>query len=81
MQWKTLHYWQKHYLFQKQYYQILPIKQFFLSYFQSYLLPLYLYLIEAITLAAAGGQNLLMIGESGCRKTMIAQRIPTLFVN
>lgn len=38
-------------------------------------------LIESITLAAAGGHNLLMIGESGCRKTMIAQRIPTLFVN
>lgn len=38
-------------------------------------------LIESITLAAAGGHNLLMIGESECRKTMIAQRIPTLFVN
>ena len=35
-------------------------------------------LIEAITLAAAGGHNLLMIGEPGCGKTMIAQRIPTI---
>ena len=35
-------------------------------------------LIESITLAAAGGHNLLMIGEPGCGKTMIAQRIPTI---
>ena len=30
-------------------------------------------LIEAVTLAAAGGHNMLMIGEPGCGKTMIAQ--------
>ena len=35
-------------------------------------------LIEAVTLAATGGHNLLMIGEPGCGKTMIAQRIPTI---
>lgn len=35
-------------------------------------------LIEAVTLAAAGGHNMLMIGEPGCGKTMIAQRIPTI---
>lgn len=35
-------------------------------------------MVEAITLAAAGGHNLLMIGEPGCGKTMIAQRIPTI---
>ncbi len=35
-------------------------------------------MMEAITLAAAGGHNLLMIGEPGCGKTMIAQRIPTI---
>ena len=35
-------------------------------------------LIEAVTLAAAGGHNVLMIGEPGCGKTMIAQRIPTI---
>jgi magnesium chelatase family protein len=35
-------------------------------------------LIEAITLAAAGGHNMLMIGEPGCGKTMVAQRIPTI---
>lgn len=35
-------------------------------------------LIEAVVLAAAGGHNLLMIGEPGCGKTMIAQRIPTI---
>ena len=29
-------------------------------------------------LAAAGGHNMLMIGEPGCGKTMIAQRIPTI---
>lgn len=36
-------------------------------------------LIEAVVLAAAGGHNMLMIGEPGCGKTMIAQRIPTIF--
>lgn len=35
-------------------------------------------LIEAIVLGAAGGHNILMIGEPGCGKTMIAQRIPTI---
>lgn len=35
-------------------------------------------LIDAIVLAAAGGHNMLMIGEPGCGKTMIAQRIPTI---
>lgn len=35
-------------------------------------------LIEAAVLAAAGGHNMLMIGEPGCGKTMIAQRIPTI---
>ena len=35
-------------------------------------------LIDAITLAAAGGHNMLMIGEPGCGKTMVAQRIPTI---
>ena len=35
-------------------------------------------LIQAVTLAAAGGHNMLMIGEPGCGKTMIAQRIPTI---
>ena len=35
-------------------------------------------LIEAVMLAAAGGHNMLMIGEPGCGKTMIAQRIPTI---
>ena len=35
-------------------------------------------MIEAVTLAAAGGHNMLMIGEPGCGKTMIAQRIPTI---
>ena len=35
-------------------------------------------LIEAIMLGAAGGHNILMIGEPGCGKTMIAQRIPTI---
>lgn len=31
-----------------------------------------------ILLAAAGGHNMLMIGEPGCGKTMIAQRIPSV---
>ncbi|MCD7745237.1 MAG: YifB family Mg chelatase-like AAA ATPase [Lachnospiraceae bacterium] len=35
-------------------------------------------LIDAAVLAAAGGHNMLMIGEPGCGKTMIAQRIPTI---
>ena len=35
-------------------------------------------LIEAIVLGAAGGHNVLMLGEPGCGKTMIAQRIPTI---
>lgn len=35
-------------------------------------------LIDAIVLGAAGGHNVLMIGEPGCGKTMIAQRIPTI---
>ncbi len=35
-------------------------------------------LIEAIVLGAAGGHNILMLGEPGCGKTMIAQRIPTI---
>lgn len=35
-------------------------------------------LIEAIVLGAAGGHNILMIGEPGCGKTMVAQRIPTI---
>ena len=35
-------------------------------------------LIDAILLGAAGGHNVLMIGEPGCGKTMIAQRIPSI---
>ncbi len=34
-------------------------------------------LIDAIVLGAARGHNILMLGEPGCGKTMIAQRIPT----
>mgnify|MGYP000109938299 FL=1 len=37
-------------------------------------------LIEAVVLAAAGGHNMLMVGEPGCGKTMIAQRIPTILL-
>lgn len=37
--------------------------------------------IEAVVLAAAGGHNMLMIGEPGCGKTMIAQRISTILPN
>mgnify|MGYP002523222096 CR=1 FL=1 len=35
-------------------------------------------MVDAVLLAAAGGHNMLMIGEPGCGKTMIAQRIPTI---
>lgn len=35
-------------------------------------------LIQAVVLAAAGGHNMLMIGEPGCGKTMIASRIPSI---
>ena len=35
-------------------------------------------LIDAVILAAVGGHNMLMIGEPGCGKTMIAQKIPTI---
>ena len=35
-------------------------------------------IIDAVLLAAAGGHNMLMIGEPGCGKTMIAQRIPSV---
>lgn len=38
-------------------------------------------LIESVILAAAGGHNMLMIGEPGCGKTMIAQRIPTTSIS
>lgn len=35
-------------------------------------------IIETVTLAAAGGHNMLMIGTPGCGKTMIASRIPSI---
>lgn len=35
-------------------------------------------LIDAIVLGAAGGHNILMIGEPGSGKTMIAERIPSI---
>ncbi|MCQ2496161.1 MAG: YifB family Mg chelatase-like AAA ATPase [Lachnospiraceae bacterium] len=35
-------------------------------------------LIDAVVLGAAGGHNILMIGEPGSGKTMIAERIPTI---
>ena len=35
-------------------------------------------LIQAVVLAAAGGHNMLMLGEPGCGKTMIASRIPSI---
>lgn len=35
-------------------------------------------LVEAVVLAAAEGHNMLMVGEPGCGKMMIAQRFPTI---
>lgn len=34
--------------------------------------------IEAVTVAAAGGHNLLMVGPPGAGKTMLAERLPTI---
>jgi magnesium chelatase family protein len=33
---------------------------------------------EALTVAAAGGHNLLMVGPPGCGKTMLASRLPSI---
>lgn len=35
-------------------------------------------ILEFVTVAAAGGHNILMVGSPGCGKSMIAQRIPTI---
>lgn len=35
-------------------------------------------LIDFITIAAAGGHNMIMVGPPGCGKSMIAKRIPTI---
>lgn len=35
-------------------------------------------LIEYVVIAASGGHNLLMVGQPGCGKSMIAKRIPTI---
>lgn len=34
--------------------------------------------IEAVTVAAAGGHNMLMVGPPGAGKTMLAERLPTI---
>ena len=54
-----------------------PVKAQMADYPEYYLWSSY-ELIEAVVLAAAGGHNMLMVGEPGCGKTMIAQRIPTI---